>query len=69
MKTHGWKFLTTSEAEGSGDIVVVCPTCGLIRSARIPPSSSERHIDLAGDCPERPQPQERAAVRRTEKPA
>jgi hypothetical protein len=51
---HQWSF--SSVIQGANVLVVaVCGTCGLIRTQSAATPTYERHIDLRGDCPSKPQ--------------
>ena len=53
MKAHTWHLLTIGEKDAR--VVAVCDVCGLIRSSAVPGAMEERHVDLRGECPGKPQ--------------
>jgi hypothetical protein len=52
---HSWTIATASQGESVPWILAICTTCGVIRSQVAPGPQHERHVDLRGTCPGRPQ--------------
>ena len=59
MPAHKWQLLTIGDTKDAR-VVAVCGVCGLIRSSAAPGPMEERHVDLRGDCPGKPQAAEAA---------
>jgi hypothetical protein len=55
---HDWRL----SSAGGADVwaVAICASCGLMRTCRV---TSDKHLDLRGDCPGQPPEPEKPAKR------
>jgi hypothetical protein len=61
---HEWQFFAIA-VDSTPRVVVACTKCGLTRSAIVPTGANlDRHVDLTGQCPGEPQPQDPDPVAR-----